>query len=264
MVSPPTESSVQAPPRLLRLLELRAVCERAQMVAAAPALERLPHGDGHPVLVLPGFLADDQSTGALRDVIKQLGYRTFGWDLGTNYGPTPQIVNGIFSLASTIFETEGQKLSIVGWSMGGIYGREIARQYPELVRQVITLGSPVQMADGDQSSASLVWNSMRHLYDTAIMNRSVREHERPPLPVPTTSVYTRTDGIVHWETCLIRRTTHSENVEVLGSHCGMGFNPSVALVVADRLAQPEGDWKRFRSPLWLRGLYPYPARIEAA
>ncbi|MDH3754731.1 MAG: alpha/beta hydrolase, partial [Acidimicrobiia bacterium] len=93
--------------------------------------------------------------------------------------------------------------------------------------------------------------------------RSVREADRPVLAVPTTSIYTRTDGIVHWRTCLVRPGPISENVEVHGSHCGLGFNPAVAFVIADRLAQRADRWRPFRPPLWMRGAFPFPARVQS-
>ena len=126
-----------------------------------------------------------------------------------------------------------------------------------MVRQVITMGSPFRMLPGDPSAAQRVWSSVEPLHDRTAMTR-MAEVNNHPLAVPSTSIYTRSDGIVHWRTCLETKGPHSENVEVFGSHCGLGFNPSVALVVADRLAQEPGTWKRFRPPVWALGLFPPP------
>ncbi len=259
-----TEARVEAPSAVLTALEVRAVAERGAMAAALPLLQRLPRGDGHPVLVLPGFVASDRSTAPLRRLLRDLGYAPFGWKLGQNLGPTPEIVAGMLARFERIATHHDQPVSVVGWSLGGIYGRELARRYPEAVRQVVTLGSPIHMRPGDRSAASRSWRAVRDRHDPAVLDRSIPEMERPPLRVPATSVYTRSDGIVHWTTCLIESTTTSENVEVYGSHCGLGFNPWSVYVVADRLAQERGHWSPFRAPLWLRGGYPRPAQWRPA
>ncbi len=259
-----SESSVTAPNAIYTALEARAAIEYPLWTVMRPLLENLRSGDGHPVLVLPGFTAADRSTVPLRSLLRRLGYRTYGWKLGANLGPTPRIVNGLERRFDEIVEREsGRQVSLVGWSLGGIFAREIARNHPELVRQVITLGSPIRMVPGDKSAASGMWDSLQDLHDPAAVE-IMSEPNRPPLPVPTTSVYTRTDGIVHWRTCLEAKGPTSENVEVFGSHCGLGFNPAAALVVADRLAQPLGEWRRFRSPLWVRSAFPRPANWRPA
>jgi hypothetical protein len=228
--------------------------ERVAMPLAGPFLRRLPKGDGHQVLVLPGFTAGDRSTRELRRTLDDLGYDSRGWHLGANFGPTPGIVAGLANLAESI-QRSGERISIVGWSLGGIFGRELARRIPDSVRQVITLGSPIHMTPDDPSATSELWESVRHRHQVP-RYRPALERERPPLPVPTTSVYTRRDGIVHWSTCVIESGPRAENVEVHGSHCGLGFNPAVIMVVADRLAQPDGEWSPFRAPLYARPWFP--------
>ncbi len=254
-----TDSSVSAPNAIYTALEGRAALEYSAWTVTRPLLENLKRGDGHPVLVLPGFTADDRSTVQLRALLRRLGYRAYGWKLGANLGPTRHIVGGMSERLEAILRREqGRSVSIVGWSLGGIFARELSRNYPDQVRQVVTLGSPIRMVPGDRSAASGVWDSLQRLHDPEAV-AMMSERDRPPLPVPTTSVYTRTDGVVHWRTCLETRGPLAENVEVFGSHCGLGFNPSVALVVTDRLAQPAGEWRRFRPPLWARAAFPYPA-----
>ena len=255
----PHQHTVHAPPMWMSLLETRAAIEYASWRAALPLLERLPHGDGHPVLVLPGFTAADRSTTRLRLLLRKLGYRTYGWRLGANLGPTPHIVDGLARRIEKIRDTNHhQSISVVGWSLGGIFGRLLAREYPDMFRQVITLGSPFRMQPGDRSAVSRIWDSLSDLHDKRFM-QVLETHDRPPLEIPATSIYTRTDGVVHWRLCLEKKGPISENVEVFGSHSGMGFNPAVAYVVADRLAQHQHSWRRFRAPIWARGAFPYPA-----
>jgi len=223
-------SGISSPPPWMAALEVRALGERAQMSAMLPVLRRLPAGDGHPVLVLPGFTASDRSTHPLRGLLRHLGYRTYGWGLGVNVGPTRPILDGLVSRLDRAFERRTEPVSIVGWSLGGIYARELARSRPDLVRQVVTLGSPIQMTESDV-------------------------HGRP-LTTPNTSIYSRTDGIVSWQASLVHRTATSENVRVYGSHCGLGFNSAAIAVIADRLAQPAGTWSHFSPPWYLRGAFP--------
>lgn len=241
------------------MLESRAALEYAHWRVVLPLLRRLPAGDGHPVLVLPGFTAADRSTAALRWLLRDLGYRTYGWRLGTNLGPTTNIVEGLDKRVARIRKTNhNQPISLIGWSLGGIFARVLARENPQYFRQVITLGSPFRTRLGDRSAVSGLWDSLSPLHDRSFVE-AFQHDERPPLHVPATSIYSRTDGVVSWKLCLESKSPIAENVEVLGSHSGMGFNASVGYVVADRLAQAQGDWRRFRAPLLLRGLYP-PAK----
>lgn len=259
--SPPMAptGTANAPALWKTALESRAAFEYVNWRALHPLLRRLPAGDGHPVLVLPGFTAADRSTAQLRWLLRQLGYRTYGWRLGANLGPTRGILTGLDKRISRIQRSnEGQTISLVGWSLGGIFARVLARKHPEAVRQVITLGSPFRTRLGDRSAVSALFDSLSPLHDKEFLE-SFQADERPPLHVPATSIYTRTDGVVSWKLCLESKSPIAENVEVYGSHSGLGFNVSAGYVIADRLTQPIGDWQRFRPPLWLWGMYP-PAR----
>lgn len=255
----PATGPAPAPSTWLTALEARAAGEYAVWRITEPLLERLPSGDGHPVLVLPGFTASDRSTERLRGLLRHLGYRTYGWGLGANLGPTPYIAAGLGKRLTSILDRESRPVSVIGWSLGGIYARELARSRPDSVRQVITMGSPIRMAPGDDSAASGLWNSLRHLHVKESSEKMMVGRRESPLPVPSTSIYTRTDGVVHWRTCLETKGLTAENVEVFGSHSGLGFNPAVALVVADRLAQTEGTWRKFRPPVMFLGAYPRAA-----
>jgi pimeloyl-ACP methyl ester carboxylesterase len=256
----PLHRNLAPPARRLMMLEQRAVFELGALVAGAPLLRMVGRGDRHPVLVMPGFTASDQSTAALRYLIRSWGYWAHGWGLGPNVGPTAEKLAGIRDRLEALHSRHGARVSLVGWSLGGLYARYLARQMPEMVRNVITLGSPLQMTQGDRSSASGIADRRQHLFDPAFIKMA--DYERGPLPVPSTAVYTRTDGVVRWQVCLDIADERHENVEVRGSHIGLGINPAVLYVIADRLGQPEGTWRPFRPPLALRPLYPKPASWE--
>jgi pimeloyl-ACP methyl ester carboxylesterase len=235
----------------------RAVADYGLYLAARPLLPRLPRGDGHPVLVLPGLLADDVSTRTLRAALRKLGYDVHGWGLGRNIGPTAACVTGMRDLVSHLADKHGKPVTIVGWSLGGIFARDLARRTPESVRQVVTLGSPFRLTRHSQSRAAKVFDRYSHLH---VEHRTLPlESETTPLPVPATSIYSHYDGIVHWQTCLDTPGERCENIAVMASHLGLGHHPASIWAIADRLAQPEGRWKPFKAPMFLRPAFPKPA-----
>lgn len=253
-----TEDLVRAPSNLLRVLEARAVYEAGSLVAASPFLQLVKRGDSHPVFVMPGFGASDRSTLPLRWHIKQWGYNSYGWELGANMGPTPEIVASLQQRLTEIYEEHGKTVSLVGWSLGGIYARFLARNMPEMVRQVITLGSPFRMIHGDRSTVSALADALEHTWSQDITVHRPPEHEKGDLLVPSTAVYTKTDGVVRWHTCIDAAGPRRENVEVRGSHSGLGFNASVLYAVGNRLAQAPNEWKPFKPPMMLSLAYPKP------
>ncbi len=234
----------------------RAMADYGLYLAARPLLQNLPSGDGHPVLVLPGLMADDGSTVTLRRVLRRLGYRVHGWRLGRNIGPTAECVEGLSRRIQDLSDRYGRPITLIGWSLGGIFARDLARKTPDAVRQVITLGSPFALQRDSQTRAHKVFERYSHLH---VEHQTLPlQTETQPLPVPSTSIYSHHDGIVAWQACLDRLSPQSENIAVYASHLGMGCNPSVIYAVADRLAQPEGTWRPFRSPMTLRPAFPRP------
>jgi pimeloyl-ACP methyl ester carboxylesterase len=233
----------------------RALAEYGAMLATSPVLLRAPRGDGHAVLVLPGLLAQDASTAAMRTYLRSLGYEVHGWRLGRNLGPTPAILDGMTDRLEALHRASARSVSLVGWSLGGIFARELARSRPALVRQVISLGSPFALSDPGESRADAAYRRLGVLH---VSHDSLPGPERlsRPMPVPTTAVYSRLDGVVPWRACINTAGRRSENVEVYSSHVGMGHNAAVLWVIADRLAQPEGAWRRFRAPSFAGHLFP--------
>src|SRR5215212_8713753 len=142
----------------------RAMGDYGLYLAARPLMSRLPHGDGHPVVVLPGLLADDASTRTLRTVLRKLGYDAHGWGLGRNIGPTAACVTGTRDLLDRLSDKHQRRVSLIGWSLGGIFARDLARRSPDSVRQVITLGSPFRLARHSQSRATKVFDRYSHLH----------------------------------------------------------------------------------------------------
>jgi pimeloyl-ACP methyl ester carboxylesterase len=234
---------------------VRGLADVAALLAGAPWLAWAPRGDRHGVLVWPGLLASDQSTAVLRRFLRYLGYDVAGWELGRNRGPTEEVLAGLPRALASCAHRTGRPVSLVGWSLGGIYAREMARRYPDLVRQVITLGSPYAQTDPRQSHAEVPYQQFRRWHAPATRLPG-RDQIARPIPVPSTSVYSRWDGIVSWRTCTEPETDLHRNVEVRCSHLGFGVDPATLWLIADRLALPYGQQIPFRPPIWLRPLYP--------
>jgi pimeloyl-ACP methyl ester carboxylesterase len=216
-------------------LELAALHRRQRLRASAP------RGDGHPVLVLPGFLAGDLSTALLRRFLRGLGYDAEGWGLGVNLGPTRALRASLRERLCALGGRQRRRVSLIGWSLGGIYARELARAEPERVRLVVTMASPFRDVSATRVASLFPRRSERRDED-----RDRRAALRQPIPVPSTAIYSRSDGIVAWQSCLEDEGPQRENVEVACSHTGMGFHAAALAVVADRLALPEGGWRPYR------------------
>ena len=223
------------------LLEARAPAEFVSLLAAWPWLRRLPRGDGHPVMVFPGMGASDLTTVPLRRVLQGLGYVAETWGQGVNLGPRSGVLERCSDDVHRFAQRHGQAVSLVGWSLGGLYAREMAKLHPAQTRCVVTLGTPFS----GHPKATNAWRLYELLSGDRIGDPRLLAHIRRPPPVPTTSIYSRSDGIVSWRCSLNEPGPLAENVEVRSSHLGMGMNPMALYVVADRLAQPLGRWRPF-------------------
>jgi thioesterase domain-containing protein len=209
----------------------------------------------------------------LRKYLDSLGYTTYGWQQGLNLGPRKNVMEAGKAQLHDVLACSGQPISLVGWSLGGIYARELGKELAKEhavqsgnlvapVRSIITLGTPFA---GGPRSTNAWW-----LYQMVSGREAQREAQKYQLhhapSVPTTSIYSRSDGVVAWQASVQAVQAHNpytENIEVLASHFGMGLNPSAWWAVADRLAQPLGRWQPFQKPA-LKGLqnlvYPDPGR----
>jgi pimeloyl-ACP methyl ester carboxylesterase len=218
-------------------LALRAGVELGAAFAALPWLRLAPRGDGHAVMVLPGLGASDASTRMLRAFLRDRGYAAKGWGLGRNFGPRVGVERAMLDAIDRLRDESGRTVSLVGWSLGGLYASALAAKRPEAVRSVITLGSPLHPP---QATA------------------------KPTPGVPTTSIYSRSDEVVPWRCSVETEGDCSENIEVVGSHLGLGFNPAVLFAVSDRLAQAEGQWQPFERTGWRQFVFPDPRRDDTS
>ncbi|MFT7245181.1 MAG: pimeloyl-ACP methyl ester carboxylesterase [Candidatus Azotimanducaceae bacterium] len=254
---------VSRPGRHLLLAEApRTAFEFANLALSAPFLGFAPRGDGHPVLVMPGLGGSDLSTAVIRGYLDLLGYKTFPWALGRNLGPAmPNLAKRLGELLTGVFEDSGErKVSLVGWSLGGVYARLLAQMLPDKVRSVATLGSPFS---GSPRSTS-VYPLVERLVGMPIEQLPVH-HLRllagePLQGIPSTAVFSKTDAIVPWQIATQAPSHFAENIEVFASHTGLGLSPAVLFALADRLQHAEGEWRPFQRTGWKTGIYG-PARL---
>lgn len=215
------------------------------------------HGDGHPVLVIPGFMATDVSTVHLRRYISGMGYEALPWELGRNYGRT-EFIEQLSIQIEQIHEKYGRKVSVIGWSLGGIFARQLGKRHPHQIRQVITLGSPFKGV-GQANNVAWIYNLLKGTNRVAPASSSLLDDIPLAAPVPTTAIYTKQDGIVPWRLCMEEETAIHQNVEVRGSHFGLGHNLSVMRIIANRLQYQEENWVAFSTDNILEDWFLYPS-----
>jgi pimeloyl-ACP methyl ester carboxylesterase len=266
------EQSISSPKIMRTVKELRVIFEMLAMVSMRSRLNSVVKGDGHPVVVAPSFMTGDGGTAALRTFLRGAGYAAYGWEQGRNTGMQESVYLAYEAHVKDVAARHGRKVSLIGWSLGGIYARTLANKHPEIIRQVITLGSPIHIPD-----VTGVTGPVLKLYE--MMNP--RGMEDPMLTwgdcwravpsVPSTAMYSESDGIVEWDLCVDKELNeHSENLRVPGSHVGLTHNVSVMYALSDRLGQREDQWRPFnlsglrsrmfgRAPIAPRALVAVPA-----
>jgi pimeloyl-ACP methyl ester carboxylesterase len=246
-----TPSAPRAPRTAYTLLEGRGLLEAAMLPALLPILQAAPRGDGHPVLLVPGFTASDATMVGLRLYLRSRGYRVESWGFGRNTGFKLKFSHALEQKLRFLHHQHGRKVSLIGWSLGGVYAFYAAHSAPECVRTVISLGSPMRFSAEDFKTPLLVravYRYFAHPMGPVAHLAHVRAKVlRSPPPMPSTCIYSMTDGVVPPQAARLDDTEgQHENIWVPGSHLGLGFNAAVMWIVADRLAQHESDWRPFR------------------
>ena len=250
------DESLAAPGPLLLALETRVLWEFAAALVTFPWLRNGPKGDGHSVMVFPGLAAPDLSTIPLRSFLSQRAYDTHGWSQRFNLGPREGVLEKSLERVHRLRKRSGRKVSLVGWSLGGIYAREIAKIIPDDVRCVVTLGTPFT----GTPRATNAWRIFEIASGMKLDDPDLLERVSKVPPVPTTSIYSRSDGVVSWQCSVQKRGRYAENIEVTASHIGLGLHPVAWYAVADRLAQPEGKWRPFHREGWRDWFFSDPDR----
>jgi pimeloyl-ACP methyl ester carboxylesterase len=254
------EPFIPPPSALLALTEAhRTFVEIISLRLSKSVLNRAPDGDGHPVMVLPGFMGDDGYNGPLRRFLTKRNYDVHGWGLGRNLGPRDGVLEQMQERLVSLSEQHGRAVSLVGHSLGGIFARELARELPQHVRQVITLGSPFGEGRLTASYLAALFSRLNPPEDLPIDQDVLATAP----PVPTTAIYSHGDGVVNWQTSVQSEEgghAETESIRIVGSHCGMTMNPTAWFLLAERLAQLPDDWQPFERQGW--GSIFYPAAVN--
>ncbi len=223
------------PPGLLAGVgEVRAGLQVPRLVAASARLARAPRGDGGVVIDVPGWLAAEVTNAPLRRFLARLGHDARGWGLGVNRGRPERDTRLLAKKVLAAAAESGRPVALVGWSLGGLVAREVARQHPDAVRRVVTYGTPV-VGGPTHTVGARHYGPDESQRITRLAQRLDAEH---PIEVPVTAIVSRRDGVVSWRACIDRTSHDVEHVEVRSTHLGMGLDPDVWSVVADRLSRP--------------------------
>lgn len=229
-MSPPLLS----PPPWSILAEGLLFWDLAHSALRWPRLVGQPRGAGDPVLVFPGYGASDASTAVLRGYLRAIGHDARGWDLGRNHGDVPALIPRVIEATQRRADATGRRVRLVGWSLGGVLAREVARERPELVERVVTLGSPI--VGGPKYTAAAAAYRRRGA-DLDAIEAAIAERDRTPIDVPITAIYSKRDGVVSWRACIDGHNRDAEHIEVPCSHTAFGFHSAVFAIVAERLAR---------------------------
>lgn len=228
-------ANVRPPSRLATWLELRAPLDWASLLFGAPQLARAPRGDGRPVLLIPGYRADESSMRPLRRYLEFLNYDVYDWGRGRNLGDVDAYIGHVGERAQEIFSDVGDRtVTLVGWSLGGVVARETARLHAEVVREVITMGTPI--IGGPKYTVVADRFARIARIDLDEFEKKVHERNSQGIKQPVTAIYSKTDGIVGWRACIDTYNAHARNIEVNCSHFGLGANSRVWRIIADVLA----------------------------
>jgi len=232
----------------------RALLDLGTYFFSKPIWDTLPDGDGHPVVIFPGFLASDTSTIPLRKFLRERNFYVHPWKLGRNLGQYEELESQMMERVEAVYEKHQRKVSLIGWSLGGVFAREVAKKSPHLIRSVITLGSPFSGIT-QPNNASWIFELISGKKIQDLSYEGIDQIHKSP-SMPTTAIYSKTDGIVPWQSCLEPALPHTENIEVSAAHFGLGHNPAALICIADRLAQEEGEWAPFKPNAKTKSFFP--------
>ena len=209
----------------------------------------IPHGDGSPVVLVPGFLTTDAYLVEIYFWLQRIGYDPHLSGIGVNADCVHALTQRLENTVDHVHAHTGRPVRIIGHSLGGSLARRVALQRPEIVAQLISLAAPIQSLEAHPAitaTARLVTASVSHPQPEGVIRAAgshllecacMADHcvPSPPSSVLRAALYTRSDGVIDWRNCL--EPDPSLNYEVGGTHIGLVFNPHAYRVIANLLAQ---------------------------
>ncbi|MDG1443762.1 MAG: alpha/beta fold hydrolase [Pseudomonadales bacterium] len=222
------------PPALASMFnEAFAAFELPKLLLRAPELSRLKTVNPRKIIVMPGFGADDFSTLPIRGYLSSMGHEVQGWNRGLNIKDVQETLDELVQDIEKRTRNAAEPIVIVGWSLGGYLAREVARDLPNTVEQVFTLGSPIVGGPKYTQLASLYRSQG---IDVDWIERVIIEREDAnELITPVTAVYSKSDGVVAWQACIDKKSPNVEHIEISASHIGLGISADSFRIVADKL-----------------------------
>jgi Palmitoyl protein thioesterase len=223
----------------------RALLEMGASYPFKRVYQKKLSGDGHPVMILPGFLSSSTSTKTLRKFVVDQGYEVYDWGLGRNMGKL-EYMELLLERLDEIHIKTGREISLIGWSLGGVFARQLAKERPNIIRQIITLGSPFA-GISEPNNIDWIYELLNYGKKVKDVNQTLLNDLPKPANVPTTAIFSKIDGVVPWKYCkeTVEDDLH-QNIEVRSSHLGMGVNLAVLTVIEDRLLYGKENWKKFK------------------
>ncbi len=213
--------------------EFGTVFQPARLLLGGVRLRRAPKGDGRISVFLPGWKAPEVSTLPLRGYLNSLHHDARSWGLGVNQGDVEAKRDEMISIVDDLATISGRPVNLIGWSLGGVVAREVARTLPDSVHRLVTYGSPV--VGGPSYTAG--WATYPAQERARITELQEHLDATNPITTPITSIFTRNDTVVDWRACIDRSSLNVTTIEVGSTHVGLGLDPDVWLVVAEALAE---------------------------
>lgn len=226
--------TIQAPDKFDLSMFPFGFAELLVLLARYPELKELPRGNKQPVMIVPGLMADDVSTLPLRLYLRYLGYRPYGWKQGINLGFTQSDIKKLRKKIIEISDARDQPVALIGWSLGGLIARELAREMPGQVSQVMSMGTPLI---GGAKYTGLAGLGSRLGFDLDAVEKQLQEDTARPIAQPITVIYSKHDGLIAWEATQDNTHPQAEHFEVGSTHIGLGLDIDVFKIIARQLAK---------------------------
>jgi pimeloyl-ACP methyl ester carboxylesterase len=209
----------------------RVPFQLGRLLSSRKSLSQAPRGNGEPVILIPGWRSPQATMSPMRRYLASRGYEAQHWGRGVNMGNVRADRDAMLEVVEKLARASGP-VSLVGWSLGGVISRELAREIPDSVARVITYGTPVIGGPSYTAAAA----SYDVDVSASVAQEQAQLNREQPIQVPLTILFSKRDEVVHWPACIDRSSPKTVHVEIGSTHVGMGIDPDVWSLVAQALA----------------------------